>query len=398
MCAIAGVSFAPDSKINRRKLTNALLTAGQVRGRDAGGYAWVNPNGDGMYKRDVPPSQLSVSRLPEDATAIIVHTRAATHGSPRDNDNNHPVVSPGGNIRLVHNGVIWNHEDVRRSLGKVGKRLPDVDSSVIPAVIEELGLGNVDLLEGDAACAWFDTETGDVIHLARFQHSPVAVAELEDGSTVFASTPEILAEALDRVGLRWFGVFPGPFRKLKESEYLQIIGGDIINESTVDWGDEYGGYTSYGWRSTTDGGESRAVTGGWTDELDDEDYWPVKGGESQRPAVLTDPMTSKYNHEDIPPVFWVEEHNGNRQEFVSLTTLKTALAWHSGIGAGEYDLVDDEHEDLRWVNHFQDIGEIDLDSGEYISWVSKPNEMQDYGASIPGYIRDGIDVLRRVLS
>lgn len=398
MCAILGASFAPDSKIDRRKLANALLSAGQMRGTDAAGYAWVAPDSEGHYKKDVPAARLNVSRIPQNATAMILHTRAATHGSPSDNDNNHPVLSPSGDIRLVHNGVIYNHDEVRRALGKIGKTLPEVDSSVIPAVIELLGLDNTDVIEGDAACAWFDTETGNTIHLARFSHSPVSIATLEDGTTVFASTDSILATALKQMGLRWFGGFPQPFQTLLEEQYLQIVDGVVVNDDEVVWG-EYS-YSAYGWsakdyRSITDG--TTTERGGWA-ELDDEDddYEPAKSSLHGRAAVLTEPVTSRfYDGEDVKPAFWLEDHDGDQDTFVSLTTLTTKLRWMAQMGS-DNDIADETEGDLCWVNHFRDIGEIDLDSGEFISWVAKPNEMDDFSDMLPQYVRDGAALLRRV--
>ena len=396
MCAILGASFAPNSKIDRRKLANALLSAGQMRGTDAAGYAWVAPDSEGYYKKDVPAARLNVSRIPQNASAMILHTRAATHGSPSDNDNNHPVLSPSGDIRLVHNGVIYNHDEVRRALGKAGKSLPEVDSSVIPAVIELLGLDNTDVIEGDAACAWFDRETGNTIHLARFSHSPVSVVTLEDGTTVFASTDGILAMALKSLGLRWFGGYPQPFMVMGEEQYLQIVDGEIINDDEVTWG-EYS-YTSYGWpskdyRSITDG-SSTLEKGGWAelDDYDDDDPRELEG----RAAVLTQPITGRfYDGEDIKPAFWLEDHDGDQDTFVSLATLTAKLRWMAQMGS-DNDIAEEGDGDVCWVNHFRDIGEIDLDTGEYVSWVSKPNEMDDYSDMLPQYIRDGAALLRRV--
>lgn len=264
MCAILGISFAPGSKINRKKVTNALLSEGKVRGRDASGYAWVSPTANGMFKKNVPGDQLYVGHIPEDATAIIAHTRAATHGKSSDNDNNHPIESPGGFIRLVHNGVIWNHDEVRGYFDKkTQKALPDVDSSVIGAVIEEFGLDQTNIIEGDAACAWFDAETGDTIHLARFQNSTVSFAMLRDGSFVFASTGAILAAALKKINQSWFGNWPTPFDSMNESEYYQIIAGEVISNSDVEWGDQYSTRSAYNskWREVTSGATTTPTTG-----------------------------------------------------------------------------------------------------------------------------------------
>jgi len=256
MCAILGVSFAPDSTINRRKLASSLLTFGEVRGKDASGFAFVTPDGDGVFKKDVPGSKLFVGSLPQDSSAMILHTRAATHGSARDNDNNHPVLSPSGDIRLVHNGVIQNHNEIRELLGKVGKSLPDVDSSVIPALIEEFGLDASDQLAGYASAAWFDRETGDAIHLARFKQSTVSFAYLFDGSLAFASTPDILGRALNKAEIPWWGSYPSIFDSMDEGSYFQIMGGEIITESEVEWKARYS-YSGPDYSAQTSGGKSQ---------------------------------------------------------------------------------------------------------------------------------------------
>jgi Glucosamine 6-phosphate synthetase, contains amidotransferase and phosphosugar isomerase domains len=269
-----------------------MLSAGEIRGRDASGFAFVGPSGDGMYKKDLPGGKLHVGRLPVDATAMILHTRQSTHGDPRDMDNNHPVVSPSGNIRLVHNGVIYNHEDIRELLGKVGKTLPEVDSSVIPALIEEYGIEATSELGGYASAAWFDRETGDTIHLARFKTSTVFIAPLWDGSFAFASTADILAKALTRTGVAWFGAYPQPFESLSEGEYLQIMGGDIITESKVSWKHGYVNRGNSYYAATQGGAKSNvnnvthigsAVVGSTNDA---KGFGKAKGSEDKALAVV----------------------------------------------------------------------------------------------------------------
>lgn len=218
-----------------------------------------------------------MGKLPADATSFIMHTRAATHGSPKDNNNNHPVISPQGTIRLVHNGIIYNHEDVRKVLGEVGEGLPEVDSSVIPAMIETFGLSSTEHIAGQAACAWFDEDTGDTIHIAKFHSNPIAYAWLADGSFVFASTPDILGRALDKAGVAWFGVYPGPFDQFREGDYIQVQGGNILSEGEVDWDDKYS-YYGRNYSAQTSGGKSTYVGGTVSRKPQDEDDAPMVMG------------------------------------------------------------------------------------------------------------------------
>lgn len=275
MCAIMGVSFAEGSTINRQKLLGHLLTEGQIRGSDASGYAFVRPDGtDDVYKKNVPGSRLYTGKMAKDATAMIIHTRASTHGPASDNDNNHPVLSPSGNLRLIHNGVIDNHTEIREMLGKAGKGLPEVDTAVLPAVIEILGLDATENLGGYASAAWFDRETDDTIHLARFKSSTVYFATLEDGSFAFASTAAILANALNKSGLYWYGSYPDPFDSMDSGDYYQLRGGELIAESEVEWNEMY--FSKKDWSRQTSGGESRGFARS-TDYVSGSEYGALYG-------------------------------------------------------------------------------------------------------------------------
>lgn len=170
----------------------------EKRGNQAAGYAWQTNKESGVYKKDVTGSKLSMWGMPRKAKTVILHTRMATHGSIRDMANNHPVMSPNGNIALVHNGVIYNHDRVRRELPY---NLPEVDTSVIPAILQKYGTDKFDMLDGDAAVAWLDEKTPGKLNVARVSHSPLWIANITDGSFVFASTEAILCTALDSIGL-----------------------------------------------------------------------------------------------------------------------------------------------------------------------------------------------------
>lgn len=443
MCSISGVSFVPGSTIDRRKIATALLGAGESRGRDASGVGWVSPAGDGVYKKDVEGSKLYTGRIPTDATALILHTRQATHGRPEVNENNHPVMSPTGNLRLVHNGVIYNHHDIRELLGKEGKNLPEVDSSVIPALIEAYGLDSSSELAGYAAAAWFDRETDDTIHLARFKQAPLHYAVLWDGSVAFASTGEILGRALGKAGVDWYGRFPAPFDSFDEGEYVQLLAGEFIVESKVQWNDRYA-YSGYDWRGVTSGKASAPTTTHpaatpsrptssvvYLPSATAEDVnlkttakalfsSPASSFEDDAPAftneefaawagmgepiALDDEIGDEDGDDRIMsqgfmsgPTFYSVGHDGDFVTYTSLATLVQSMSWWSGTSAGENALVGPEEGYLRWVNHIADIGVLSEDGSEQLSWVRNAGDMQLFERLIPSWVRDGINKLRTLV-
>lgn len=253
MCGIAGFSLTPESKVNPRKLASALLCQIEKRGNQAAGYAWQTRHETGVYKKDTTGSKLSTWHMPRKTRTAILHTRMATHGTIRDMANNHPVMSPNGNIALVHNGVIYNHDRVRTELPY---KLPEVDTSVIPAILEKYGLERFDMLDGDAAVAWLDNKEQGKLNLARVSHSPLWIANLtKDGSFVFASTELLLCTALDSLGLDYEWVVEVP-----EYTIYKIVDGIITDfgklpETAPEYEDKLV-YTPSYYRNITSGGKA----------------------------------------------------------------------------------------------------------------------------------------------
>lgn len=355
MCGIAGFSLSKTSKIKPRQLSNALLGAIEDRGGMASGFAWQDNEHMGFYKAAVTGSTLSLKTMPKDVRNVILHTRLATHGSIHDNRNNHPVLSPSEDIALVHNGVIYNHHQVRKELGMT---LPDVDTSVIPAVIEHRGLDAIDLLDGDAAIAWFNRKEHNTLHLARYKHSPLVMAQVEDGSFIFCSTEQLLWKVLISMNL-----MPTWMETASELDYYTIRDGVVASKSMLPEPkhDDYSfDYTYY--RHQTSGAKSGIVSDiRYFDEWDD-DYTPYSfnGKNTDKDEVDDDYAEDDFNNDNVVPL--------NRAQFYTVI-YDTLLKDHEYI----YYYGDEEKmwkdELFIWANEnyvkLVDYGHID--KGELIS-------------------------------
>lgn len=230
MCGIAGFSLSTTSRVNARALSHSLLKQIENRGSHASGFAYSNADGAaGVYKSNKPGSQLPLYELPRRSDTVILHTRYATQGSPSDNRNNHPVISPDLNVALVHNGVINNDGRLRADFREIGIELDgEVDSIVIPALVELSGVDDFDRLSGYAAVSWVDQREPGVLNIARLKTSPVAYTYLRDGSFVFASTPALLLRALDEQNLDYGGIF-----EMEEAKHIIVANGFVEDHMTT---------------------------------------------------------------------------------------------------------------------------------------------------------------------
>src|SRR5687767_2852518 len=142
MCGIVGA-------ISRRNVVPILLEGLrrlEYRGYDSAGIAVVN----GSLTRLRSTGRVAeLARRAEEhglnGPLGIAHTRWATHGVPSER-NAHPLVS--GTLSVVHNGIIENHEQMRRALEQAGYTfVSDTDTEVIAHLVHSKVKAGADLLQ-----------------------------------------------------------------------------------------------------------------------------------------------------------------------------------------------------------------------------------------------------------
>lgn len=309
MCGIAGFSISDRDRINARSLGHHLLAAIESRGAHASGYAFSHGGKVGLHKDALPGSQLPMTAMPRRAKTAIFHTRYATQGKPEINENNHPVVSPGGTIALTHNGVISNDWKFRKSRWESKYQSPSktgddfdvaqVDSAVIPALLEKYGVDSFADLEGYAAVAWLDdTDQAPTVHLARLLYSPVYYTWTPGGSFIYASTEKLLTEALAAAGIPFGAVF-----EMQEGEYFQVTNGWVMASGEVemeaDWRArrKFASATAGGHGSTTYGTTRPATTPAKAVATTSKPVGTV-GTVGSEATVTTDPAVAGKGSED----------------------------------------------------------------------------------------------------
>jgi glucosamine--fructose-6-phosphate aminotransferase (isomerizing) len=253
MCGIVGA-------VAERPITDILiegLRRLEYRGYDSAGIAVIDQQGNtSCIKREgkVESLALAVKEQAPAGTTGIAHTRWATHGVPSER-NAHPHQS-GNRFSVVHNGIIENHEELRKSLSADGYTfISDTDTEVIVHLIQKLSAVYTDLrstvfaatklLVGAYGMVVVDTESPDQLVVAR-SGSPLVIGY--GLGEHFVASDQL---ALLRVTRRFSVLEEGDVAQVtKEAVYIIDASGEPVQRSidesdiTVDAGGK-AGYKHY---------------------------------------------------------------------------------------------------------------------------------------------------------
>jgi glucosamine--fructose-6-phosphate aminotransferase (isomerizing) len=222
----------------------------EYRGYDSCGIA-IRDNKISIYKDAIRINELAKISPEIKGTIGIGHTRWATCGIP-SKENAHPHSDCSGKTAIVHNGVIFNYEKLKKKLEQEGHTLStQTDSEVLAHLIEnnrqkgikqavEAALREV---EGSYALIVLDEDSEKL--LAARKESPLVIG-LGEREYFIASDVPALLEYTDRVVY----LEDGDTAEISKSALIIINNGQNVTrkEQKICWGAEdirKGGYEHF---------------------------------------------------------------------------------------------------------------------------------------------------------
>jgi glucosamine--fructose-6-phosphate aminotransferase (isomerizing) len=228
----------------------------EYRGYDSAGIALIRDGSLDVIKtagRIADLETLVQSESPAPAHSGIGHTRWATHGAP-NTVNAHPHTDDGGEVVVVHNGIVENWRELKQKLLEAGHEfVSDTDTEVVAQMLGDLA--ELPLIEavrrvmnqadGALALAVMRRSEPDVIVGAR-RGSPLVVGRGDGENFLASDIPAFLEHTREMVIVdddRVVEVRPGSVR------LIDLDGNELEPEHRkVEWdfeAAEKGGYPTF---------------------------------------------------------------------------------------------------------------------------------------------------------
>lgn len=206
MCCLFGVIDYKGTLTQRQKnrLIAVLAVSAEDRGTDATGIAYNSGSRLHIFKRPSPAHKVRFA-VPADASVIMGHTRMATQGSAKKQQNNHPFLGSCGSKRfaLAHNGVIYNDKALRHTLSLPDTKV-ETDSYIVVQLIEAKQTFDfsslrfaAEQLRGSFTLTVLDER--DNLYFVKGDNPLCLYHYPKRGVYVYASTETILEQALHRI-------------------------------------------------------------------------------------------------------------------------------------------------------------------------------------------------------
>ncbi len=188
MCGIFAYTGTKDC---REMLVNGLRML-EYRGYDSAGIMALSEESDIFLEKAVGRVSALASKVDEKKwdsikyTTWIAHTRWATHGGVTV-ENTHPHISTNERFYVVHNGIIENYKELKKSLSEKYSFYSQTDTEVVAKLVESLYDGNlkstmekvVAKLVGAYSLAVVDSENpGEIVGIKLW--SPLIVGKSND--------------------------------------------------------------------------------------------------------------------------------------------------------------------------------------------------------------------------